>query len=389
MQELPRASTPILPRNPTPEPSGAVRVWDGGVRLFHWTLVVAVSAAALTGFVLGDTTLAWHEAAGAVAIAAVAWRVVWGLLGTTHARFSSFAYSPAVVLAHLVDLRSRRPRRHLGHNPLGAMMVFALLAVVAAIALTGTLALGGLLNQGPLRAFLSYDIGRQALRLHNALSILLLLMVGVHLAGVGFESWRARENLVAAMLTGDKPMEPPFVAVPAKNARSRLMLAILLGGLAASVAGIMALSTRPGRGAPPVAQDPMFAEQCGACHLALPPSLAPAATWNGILSDLAHHFGADATLSADQVAHIRAWLDANAAEHWDNLPSHLLRRPAADGSLRITDTPGWRRTHRHIPDAVFAMKPVYRRSDCEECHADAATGRFAPQRIAIPEPGEP
>ena len=166
MQELPRASTPILPRNPTPEPSGAVRVWDGGVRVFHWALVVAVSSAALTGFVLGDTVLAWHEAA-----AAVAWRVVWGLLGTTYARFSSFAYSPAVVLAYLQDLWSGRPRRHLGHNPLGAMMVFALLAVVAAIAMSGALALGGLLKQGPLRAFLSYDIGRQALRLHRVLSI--------------------------------------------------------------------------------------------------------------------------------------------------------------------------------------------------------------------------
>src|SRR6185437_11939106 len=170
MQELPRASTPILPRNPTPEPSGAVRVWDGGVRVFHWALVVAVSSAARTGFVLGDTILAWHEAAGAVAIAAVAWRVVWGLLGTTYARFSSFAYSPAVVLAYLQDLWSGRPRRHLGHNPLGAMMVFALLAVVAAIALSGALALGGFLKQGPLRAFLSYDIGRQALRLHRVLS---------------------------------------------------------------------------------------------------------------------------------------------------------------------------------------------------------------------------
>jgi hypothetical protein len=239
------------------------------------------------------------------------------------------------------------------------------------------------------RAFLSYDIGRQALRLHRVLSILLLVMVGAHLAGVAFESWRARENLVAAMLTGDKPMEPPFVAVPATNARPRLMLAILLGGLAASAAGITALSRLPGRGVPPVAQDPMFAEQCGACHLAFPPCLASTATWNDILSDLPHHFGADATLSADQVAHIRAWLDANAAEHWDNLPSHLLRRSAAGGSLRITDTPGWRRTHRHIPDAVFATKPVYRRSDCEACHADAATGHFAPQWIAIPEPAEP
>ena len=116
---------------PRAEPGSAVRVWDVGVRAFHWGLVGAVVVAALTGFVVGRTALAWHLAAGAAVIAAVAWRVVWGLLGSTYARFGSFAHRPAVVLAHVRDLLAGRHRRHLGHNPLGAMMVFALLGVLA------------------------------------------------------------------------------------------------------------------------------------------------------------------------------------------------------------------------------------------------------------------
>jgi cytochrome b len=362
----------------------AVRVWDFGVRAFHWVLVATVSAAALTGFVLGRTTLAWHLAAGVAVAVAVTWRVAWGLLGPTYARFASFAHRPAAVLAHLRHLWTGRRDRHLGHNPLGAMMVFAFLAVLAAIALTGTLALGGVLKQGPLRAFLSYAAGRQWLAAHNVLAILLLVMIGAHLAGVTFESWRGRENLVAAMLTGDKPARPPAEATRPAPSHPRVALAIMLGVLAVGGAGVAALAALPGRGVPPAALDPVFAEQCGACHLTYPPSLAPASTWDGILARLQQHFGADATLSAGQVAHLRAWLDANAAGRWDTLPSHLLRVPAADGSLRITDTPGWRRMHRHIPAAVFAAKPVYRRSDCAACHADAATGRFAPQGIAIP-----
>ena len=79
------------------------------------------------------------------------------------------------------------------------------------------------------------------------------------------------------------------------------------------------MASLPGRGVPPVDPDPVYAQQCGACHLAFPASLAPAATWNGILADLKHHFGADATLSADQVGQIKGWLDANSAEHWDTL----------------------------------------------------------------------
>ena len=359
-------------------------MWDLGVRAFHWVLVVTVSAAALTGFVLGRTTLAWHLVAGVAIIVAAIWRVAWGMLGPTYARFASFAYRPAAVLAHLRELPASRRHRHLGHNPLGAMMVFAFIAVLTAIALSGTLALGGLLKQGPLRAFLSYATGQRWLGVHNVLAILLLVMIGAHLAGVAFESWRGQENLLAAMLTGDKPLHPSAEAVPAAHARPRTALAITLGVLATGAAVVAALAQLPGRGVPPAALDPTFAEQCGACHLAFPPSLAPRSTWDGIMADLQHHFGADATLSAEQAAHIRAWLDANSAEHWDTLASHLLRVPAADGSLRITDTPGWRHMHRHIPAAVFTAKPVFRRSNCAACHADAAAGRFAPQQIEIP-----
>ncbi|MBV9782412.1 MAG: cytochrome b/b6 domain-containing protein [Acidisphaera sp.] len=362
----------------------SVRVWDAGVRSFHWLLAVAVSAGALTGFVLGRLTLAWHLVAGVVVLVAVAWRVVWGVLGPTYARFASFTYPPAVVLAHLRALRGTGRRRHLGHNPLGALMVFAFLLVLAAIVLTGVLALGGLLKQGPLRAFLSYDAGRSWLRLHNWLAIALLAMIAAHLAGVAFESWRGRENLVAAMLTGDKPVLTEAEATAPVHARAGLAWTIVLALLAAGTAAVAALAALPGRGVPPAALDPVFAEQCGSCHLAFPPSLAPASTWNAILADLQHHFTTQAPLSDEQVAHLRAWLDANSAEHWDTLPSHILRRPAADGSLRITDTPGWRRRHARIPAAVFAAKPVYRRSACEACHADAASGRFAPQAIAIP-----
>jgi cytochrome b len=369
----------------SPPAGGSVRVWDSGVRWFHWLLVVAVLSAALTGFVLDRSVLAWHLVAGVAAMVAVAWRLVWGLLGPTYARFASFAYPPAAVLAHLRHLRRGRAHRHLGHNPLGAMMVFALLAVLAAIGATGAIALGGMLKQGPLRAFLSYATGTQAFDLHNLLAILLLAMIGAHLAGVAFESFRTRENLVAAMLTGDKPAETALPAPAPAPARPRPALAITLAALAASAAATAALAALPGRGVPPAELDPVFAEQCGACHLAFPPSLAPAATWDRILADLQHHFGADATLSPEQIAGLRGWLDANAAERWDTLPSHLFRVPAADGSLRITDTPGWRGRHRDIPAATFAAKPVYRRSDCAACHGDAAAGRFAPQDIDIPE----
>jgi cytochrome b len=365
-----------------------IQVWDIGVRLFHWVLVAAVTTSAVTGFILGDTDLAWHLLAGEAVLLAVGWRVIWGWLGRGPARFTAFAFPPASVARYAADLLNHRARRHLGHNPLGAMMVFAFLAMLAALIITGALTLGGLLKQGPLKAWLSYATGQSTLRVHNLLAILLLVMIGLHLAGVAFESWRERENLVGAMVTGEKrASQRASAGAKLANAPSRRLpaLGIAIALVAAGGLAIARLASLPGKGVPPATLDPIFAEQCGACHLPFPPSLAPASTWAAITADLPHHFGADASLSPDQAAHISAWLAANSAEHWDTLPSHVLRTPAP-GSRRITDTPGWQRRHRAISAATFASAPIYRRSDCAACHADADTGGFAPQDIQIPQP---
>jgi hypothetical protein len=210
------------------------------------------------------------------------------------------------------------------------------------------------------------------------------MLVG-HLGGVAFESWREHENLAAAMVTGEKRADAE--AAPPRRVRAwpgpaaAITLLVGFGG----AAGIAALAGLPGRGVPPAAVDPEYAEQCGGCHLPYPPSLAPAATWNGILDHMDNHFGEKPGLPPDMIARFRAYLDANDASHWDTLPAHRLRTPAPDGSLRITDAPGCRRIHRDIPAATFTSPPVYRRSHCDACHGDAATGRFAPQKIAVPD----
>jgi cytochrome b len=361
-------------------------VWDRGIRLFHWLLLLAVTAAAVTGFVLGSTYLRWHLISGCAIAVLLLWRVVWGTLGDQYARFAGFAYPPRVVLAYLRAMRGGPRLRYLGHNPLGALMVFALLLVLTAIVLSGTTALGGMLKQGPLRAFLTYAVGRQVLRIHQLLAWLLLGMIAAHLGGVAFESWRERENLVRAMVTGRKPAAPPAVAVASVRAEPRLAARLTLSVGLSGAAVVAALAALPGRGVPPDTLDPLFAEQCGSCHLAFPPSLAPAATWNAILDRMEAHFGRDTGLPPTMIAQLRTYLVANSAEHWDTLPSWQLRTPDPAGSLRISATPGWRRIHRGIPASVFAVSPILSRSSCEACHADAATGLFAPQAIAIPQP---
>jgi cytochrome b len=165
-----------------------IRVWDPLVRVFHWAL-----AASFLGAFLVERPRDLHETLGYVALGAVAIRLVWGFVGSAHARFADFVPSPGGLFRYLGAAIQGREARFLGHNPAGGAMVVALLAMVALTATSGWL-------MGTDRFF-----GENWLEdLHQGSANVGLTLVGLHLAGVVWESWRHRENLVAAMFTGRK-----------------------------------------------------------------------------------------------------------------------------------------------------------------------------------------
>jgi len=127
----------------TTTPSNLTLVWDVLVRVFHWSLVMAVSLAALTRFLLGAIWIDIHIWAGGAAAALTLPRIIWGVVGTTHARFSSFVVGPRAAWRHLQQLHEGKAARHLGHNPLGGLMIVGIMVVVAGLALTGLVVLGG------------------------------------------------------------------------------------------------------------------------------------------------------------------------------------------------------------------------------------------------------
>jgi len=368
MSDIP---APLLP--PT-------RVWDLWLRLFHWGLALTVALAAATGFLGGAETARLHVTAGLIAAGLVLARLVWGFFGPTHARFAEFWPSLDKLRSHL----SGKDARHLGHNPLGALMVFAMLAAVLALAVTGLVMLGGMFRIGPFAASLGPDAGFSARELHELVGFFVLALTLAHLGGVVFESRRSRENLARAMLTGLKESRPGDA--PQRDIPARVVLAMLLiGALGASlVAANAALSARPVPGLPVAQIEPTTAAECGACHMAYPPSLLPAASWHGLMAGLPDHFGEDASLAPETAARIEAWLVANAAETVDTLPARIFARIDPAAPFTVTAIPAWKRLHADLPEALFASKPVASRSNCAACHADAASGRFSPFAIAIP-----
>lgn len=180
-----------------------IKVWDPLVRVFHWTLVAAFAIAYFTE----DDLMQLHAWAGYTIAGLLLLRVVWGFVGTPHARFSDFVFSPRVVLSYLKDTLALRARRYLGHNPAGGAMIVALLVSLTAATLSGLALYGVAEHAGPLAPWMA-GFGEaweeRFEEIHEFFANFTLALVCVHVAGVLLESLVHRENLVRAMWTGVK-----------------------------------------------------------------------------------------------------------------------------------------------------------------------------------------
>ncbi len=365
---------------------GQVRVWDLFVRVFHWTLVLSITVAAVTGYLLGPSWLRLHIASASLAIALVVVRIVWGLLGPGPARFSSFVRAPAVLLHHLRELLDGRAPRHLGHNPLGGAMILALIGTILLLGLSGVMALGGALKSGPLAGWLPYLAGALSSELHSALAFGLMLLIGGHLAGVYFESRRTHENLAKAMVTGCKEARMNDALPPRRRAHpllAALVSTLLLGG---GFWALQALSQKPPANLPVAAAqfDPVVASECSDCHMLYNPALLPAQDWRKITATLDDHFGEDASLDPATTQHITDWLVAHAAESADIRAAHMFRIGDGQGVKRISETRAWKHKHEDLSAALFRRKSVGSPDNCQACHKDAQDGLFSPFQISIP-----
>jgi cytochrome b len=184
-----------------------VPIWDRPIRLFHWLLVACFAAAYLTATDAQEL----HVLAGYLLCVLLLLRLVWGLIGSRYARFSSFIFSPRATLAYVAAVGKGSPPHHYGHNPAGALMVFALLILLLLISTTGLVTLAVIDFEGPLLSLTSHVDDKTSYafrRLHDLLTNVVLILIALHLAGVALSSFQHRENLVKAMFTGKKKRMP-------------------------------------------------------------------------------------------------------------------------------------------------------------------------------------
>ena len=181
-----------------------VRIWDPLVRIAHWLLAAAVIVAWWTR----EHNYPLHLDAGYAVLAVVAFRIVWGLVGSRHARFGDFLFGPREAIAYLGRLLRGRGGRYVGHSPAGAWMIFLLLLTLLVCCLSG-IALDAAENRaGPLASTRLFLYTEQIVAIHVWSTHLLEVIVPLHIAGVLLASHAHRENLVAALITGKKRPQP-------------------------------------------------------------------------------------------------------------------------------------------------------------------------------------
>lgn len=203
-----------------------LKVWDAPVRLFHWALVLLFAFMFFTGK-SGSEWIEWHMRAGYAILALLIFRILWGLFGSTHARFASFLKGPAAGIAFARKLMSKGAATSLGHNPIGGWMVVALIAVMLVQAGTGLFANDDLLSEGPLASSIAKELSDRLTSFHSWNFNLLLLLAGVHVAAVLYHWLVKKENLISAMFTGVKKVPADHAeAAPARFASAWLALAL-------------------------------------------------------------------------------------------------------------------------------------------------------------------
>ena len=180
-----------------------IRVWDLPIRLFHWFLAICIVGSFIT-VNIGGNAMEWHAILGYCILALIIFRILWGLIGSHHARFINFVPSPKVLLSYL----SGKTKAGLGHNPLGALSVLALLFSVGLQAVTGLFANDDIAFEGPFAKYVSNGTVELLTSIHHQNEKILIILIATHLCAIFYYQKFKGENLIKPMLLGDKEIDP-------------------------------------------------------------------------------------------------------------------------------------------------------------------------------------
>lgn len=200
-----------------------ITIWDLPIRIFHWTLLILVSAAIISAL-MGGNAMQWHGRFGAGVLGLVAFRLTWGIIGSSYARFTNFVRGPRVIAAYL-----RGQWQGIGHNPLGALSVLGMLAVLLAQGVTGLFADDDIAFRGPYAILVSSDTSAWITGLHKNNVWILGFVIATHLVALAYYARIKKDKLVKSMLLGYKEVSPELAKPATGGGFGALLIALTIG----------------------------------------------------------------------------------------------------------------------------------------------------------------
>ena len=217
-----------------------IRVWDLPIRLFHWLLVLCI-AGSLISANLDGSAIEWHAYFGYSVLILLIFRIIWGFVGSRHARFATFFPQRAAIVSYL---QGKSPR-FLGHNPVGALSVFALLLVLSIQVFTGLFVDDEIAFQGPLSRYVPNAVVSFLSGIHEGNQVVIYTLLTIHIAAIWYYKKFKGEDLLTPMFSGDKAIDPSEEAEylpadlgqPSKDGVLQRTLAIVLLSVIAVLVG--------------------------------------------------------------------------------------------------------------------------------------------------------
>lgn len=371
-----------------------IKVWDLQTRIFHWSLVVFVVCTMVTADILRffgidlvnkDAWLAFHIGTGVAVGILLAFRIFWGICGPHYSRFSSLNLSIKELFSYLDAVRKNIMTNHTGHNPAASwsalcIIVFGLLAVFSGVVVFSLDEGRGILRS----LYIDFHPFADSLKLlHLVLAYALLAVIIGHICGVLNETVRHRTGIIPAMITGKKLSYDAEIPFSGGAPLKMVSFAWVLSPLVAVLYFTGSMETKqPSNMVIPV----IYKKECGSCHMAFPPNVLPAKSWQVMMANLQDHFGDDATIDDSSNREIEAFLVKNAAEHsLEEASLKFVRSISKDNPpLRITDIPYWKEKHKLISQATYQRGTIKSRINCVACHKWSEYGSFEDSDIRIP-----
>ena len=371
----------------TPDSTNKTLVWDLPTRVFHWFFVLSFITAWITQE--NDRFLYEHVYAGYVFFGLLMFRLFWGWVGSHYAQFRTFAYDWPSVTSYLKALLNGQAMRHIGHNPAGGWAIFIILMLAVLVSVSGLLVFGGEEGHGPLKSIVSYELGSAAKEAHEFFAVVMLLVVFVHVAGVVVESFFHKENLIWAMIGGQKPAADDAVQVRLYPLIAVIVLSTIVISASFYFRGyITQTDAKPfiPFSSPALPSNATWVTECGECHLAFHPSLLPARSWQRMMQEQADHFGEDLAYDEETTKEIIDFMMTNSAENSHTEPAHKINATVSvdKAPLRITETRYWKRKHEEVDEKYWKSPGVKSKANCAPCHLDATTGWFEDSNMRLP-----